>query len=79
MLQFHYSESETQWTLPVDDDIFACGSTPSSPNLTSASQTASISQVTQELDTKSDRASDADKTSDEDAEDTVLFKGRCKY
>jgi hypothetical protein len=79
MLQFHYSESETQWTLPVDDDIFARGSTPSSPNLTSASQTASISQVTQELDTKSDRASDADKTSDEDAEDTVLFKGRCKY
>ncbi|KAL4962968.1 nucleic acid/nucleotide deaminase domain-containing protein [Aspergillus stella-maris] len=79
MLQSHYSEWEAQWTLPVDDDTVAYGSPPSSPKLTSASRTASISQATQESVTKSDRASDADKASDEDAEDIVLFKGRCRH
>ncbi|KAL4925950.1 nucleic acid/nucleotide deaminase domain-containing protein [Aspergillus undulatus] len=76
--QFHCSASETEWTLPVDDDTFTYGSPPSSPKLTPTSPTAPIKQATQESDTNY-KAPDADRASDEDAEDIVIFKGRRGY
>ncbi|KAL2813875.1 hypothetical protein BJX63DRAFT_442745 [Aspergillus granulosus] len=81
-LQSHFSDSETQSAVPIDeddDDTFPCGSPPPSPKLTPASPTTSINQVARELDTELGQASGADNTSDEDEKDIIVFKGRCRH
>ncbi|BDD62854.1 hypothetical protein MAP00_007811 [Monascus purpureus] len=78
-LQPHCTESETEWTPPVDDDIFNYSSQISSLELTPGYPVASTEPLTTEFDTGSDETSGAGRNADQDTEDVVLFKGRCRF
>ncbi|KAL5003003.1 hypothetical protein BDV10DRAFT_190939 [Aspergillus recurvatus] len=78
-LQPHYTESETEWTLTIDEDIISHSPRPSSPELTPGRPIASTEILTPELDISSEETSGEGNSSDRDAEDVVLFKGRCRF
>lgn len=78
-LQPHCTESETECTPPVHEDTFSYSSQPSSLELTPDYPAASTEPFTTEFDTGSDETSGAGKSADQDTEDVVLFKGRCRF
>ncbi|KAL5044624.1 hypothetical protein BDW71DRAFT_215649 [Aspergillus fruticulosus] len=79
ILQPHCTESETEWTLSIDDETLDYNLQPTSPELTPGYPIASTELLTSERDTSSDEMSGRGKGTDQDAEDVVVFKGRCRF
>ncbi|KAL4986545.1 hypothetical protein BDW68DRAFT_124581 [Aspergillus falconensis] len=79
ILQPHCTESETEWTLSIDDETLDYSLQPTSPELTPGYPIASTELLTSERDTSSDEMSGRGKGTDQDAEDVVVFKGRCRF
>ncbi|KAE8374940.1 hypothetical protein BDV26DRAFT_269096 [Aspergillus bertholletiae] len=79
ILQTHRTESETEWTLPIDDGTLNYSPQPPSPESTPSYPITSTELRIPELDISPDETSSVDKDPDQDAEDVILFKGRCRF
>ncbi|KAE8341967.1 hypothetical protein BDV24DRAFT_174092 [Aspergillus arachidicola] len=79
ILQTHRTESEAEWTLPTDDGTPNHSPQPSSPASTPSYPMTSTELRIPELDTSSDGTPSADEDPDQDEEDVIVFKGRCRF
>ncbi|OOO06746.1 hypothetical protein OAory_01089490 [Aspergillus oryzae] len=79
ILQTHRTESEAEWTLPTDDSTPNHSPQPSSPASTPSYPMTSTELRVPELDTSSDGTPSADRDPDQDEEDVIVFKGRCRF
>lgn len=77
--QSRSTESESEWALPVEDDTINYSSPLSSPELTPGCPAAFTDVPILEVSTTLDEASGGSNSSDEDARDEVVFKGRCRF